>query len=157
MIALHKNATITPAVRAQIQQTSASELGLAEQHSISRTTVQRWKHRDPVDDRSHTPYRLWTTLNAGQEEHQKSLLSFMSSQHHQNGPAEFKAGGSCGRLVPMRDTKASAKVIVTALAAPFYQVALPLRAGEFSVHRAVESYPVLPVRQPSSPARKHVS
>jgi transposase InsO family protein len=68
MIALHKNATTTPAVRAQIQQSSASEYELAEQYGISRTTVQRWKHRDCVEDRSHTPHRLQTTLNAGQEE-----------------------------------------------------------------------------------------
>jgi transposase InsO family protein len=68
MIALHKNATTTPAVRAQIQQSSASEYELAQQYSISRTTVQRWKHRDSVEDRSHTPHRLQTTLNAGQEE-----------------------------------------------------------------------------------------
>ena len=68
MIALHKNATTTPAVRAQIQQSSASEYELAEQYGISRTTVQRWKHRDSVEDRSHTPHQLQTTLNAGQEE-----------------------------------------------------------------------------------------
>ena len=68
MIALHKNATTTPAVRAQIQQSSATEGELAAQYSISRTTVQRWKHRDSVEDRSHTPHRLQTTLNAGQEE-----------------------------------------------------------------------------------------
>jgi hypothetical protein len=157
MIDLHKSATITAAVREQVQQSSASELELAEHHSISRTTVQRLEHWDSADDRSHTPYRPRTTLNAGQEEYKKSLLSFMSNQHHQNGPAEFRAGGSCGRLVPMRDTKASAKVIVAALAAPLYKAALPLRAGEFSVHRAVESYPVLPVRQSNSLARKHAS
>jgi hypothetical protein len=68
MIALHKNATTTPAVRAQIQQSSASEHALAEQYGISRTTVQRWKLRDSMEDRSHTPHRLQTTLNAGQEE-----------------------------------------------------------------------------------------
>jgi transposase InsO family protein len=68
MIALHKNATTTPAVRAQIQQSSASEYELAEQYGISRTTVQRWKRRNSVEDRSHTPHRLQTTLNAGQEE-----------------------------------------------------------------------------------------
>ena len=67
-ITLHKNATTTPAVRAQIQQSSASESELAAQYGISRTTVQRWKDRDSVEDRSHTPHRLQTTLNAGQEE-----------------------------------------------------------------------------------------
>jgi uncharacterized protein YjcR len=55
-------------VRAQIQQSSASENELAEQYGISRTTVQRWKHRDSVEDSSHTPHRLQTTPNTGQEE-----------------------------------------------------------------------------------------
>jgi hypothetical protein len=68
MITLHKNATTTPAVRAQIQQSSGTDSEVAAQFSISRTTVQRWKHRDSVADRSHTPHRLQTTLNAGQEE-----------------------------------------------------------------------------------------
>ena len=63
MITLHKNATTTPAVRAQIQQSSGTDGELAAQFGISRTTVQRWKHRDSVADRSHTPHRLQTTLN----------------------------------------------------------------------------------------------
>jgi hypothetical protein len=50
------------------QQSSASEYELAEQYGISRTTVQRWKHRDSFEDRSHTPHWLQTTLNAAQEE-----------------------------------------------------------------------------------------
>jgi ribosome-binding protein aMBF1 (putative translation factor) len=63
MIALHKNATTTPAVRAQIQQSSASEYELAEQYGISRTTVQRWKHRDCVEDRSRS-FRLGRVLTS---------------------------------------------------------------------------------------------
>ena len=76
MITLHKNATTTPAVRAQIQQSSGTDGELAAQFGISRTTVQRWKHRDSVADRSHTPHRLQTTLNAGQEE----LVVYLRSQ-----------------------------------------------------------------------------
>lgn len=78
MIALHKNATTAPAVRAQIQQSSASESELAARYGISRTTVQRWKDRDSVEDRSHTPHRLQTTLNAGQEE----LVVYLRKQLH---------------------------------------------------------------------------
>ncbi len=68
MITLHKNATTTPAVRAQIQQSSGTDSELSTQFGISRKIVQRWKHRDSVADRSHSPHRLQTTLNAGQEE-----------------------------------------------------------------------------------------
>ena len=41
-ITLHKNATTTPAVRAQIQQSSASAYELAAQYGTIRTNVQRW-------------------------------------------------------------------------------------------------------------------
>jgi hypothetical protein len=39
MIALQNHATTTPAVRAQIQQSSTRDHELAERYSISRTTV----------------------------------------------------------------------------------------------------------------------
>jgi len=68
IIALHKNATTAPALRAQIQQSSASESELAARYGISRTAVQRQKDRDSVEDRSHTPHRLRTTLNPGHKE-----------------------------------------------------------------------------------------
>jgi hypothetical protein len=38
LITLHKNAT-TPAVRAAIQQSSASDYGLARQYGVSRQTI----------------------------------------------------------------------------------------------------------------------
>jgi len=68
IIALHKNATTAPALRAQIQQSSANESELAARYGISRTALQRQKDRDSVEDRSHTPHRLQTTLNAGHKE-----------------------------------------------------------------------------------------
>jgi transposase InsO family protein len=68
LITLHKNATTTPAVRAAIQQSSASEYELARQYGVSRQTIRRWRKRDSVHDASHTPHRLQTTLNAAQEE-----------------------------------------------------------------------------------------
>jgi len=68
LITLHKNATTTPAVRAAIQQSSASDYELARQYGVSRQTIRRWRLRDSVFDASHTPHRLQTTLNAAQEE-----------------------------------------------------------------------------------------
>ncbi len=68
LITLHKNATTTPAVRAAIQQSSASDYELARQYGVSRQTIRRWRKRDSVFDASHTPHRLQTTLNAAQEE-----------------------------------------------------------------------------------------
>ncbi len=65
MIKLHKNATTTPAVRAQIQQSSASEYELAAQYRISRTTVQRWKNRHSVEDRRSAMDYSGTTAGLG--------------------------------------------------------------------------------------------
>lgn len=68
LIALHKNATTTPATRLAIQQASGSDYELAAHFGVSRDTVRKWRKRQSVTDRSHTPHRLQTTLNAGQEE-----------------------------------------------------------------------------------------
>jgi transposase-like protein len=65
---MHKNATTTPAVRAAIQQSSASVDALAGLYGVSRQTIRRWRKRHSVLDASHTPHRLQTTLNAAQEE-----------------------------------------------------------------------------------------
>ncbi len=63
-------------MRAQILQSSGTDSEVSAQFGISRPTVQRWKHRDSVADRSHTPHRLQTALNAGQEE----LVVYLRSQ-----------------------------------------------------------------------------
>ena len=68
LIALHKNATTTPAIRSSIQSAHGSDYELARQFKLSRDTIRKWRQRDSVLDASHTPHRLQTTLNAGQEE-----------------------------------------------------------------------------------------
>ena len=40
---------------------------LAERFGTTEQTVCKWKHRDSVHDRSHTPHRLQTTLTPAQE------------------------------------------------------------------------------------------
>jgi hypothetical protein len=40
---------------------------LAERFGTTEQTVYKWKHRDSVHDRSHTPHRLQTTLTPAQE------------------------------------------------------------------------------------------
>lgn len=68
LIALHKNATTTPAIRAALQAAAGSDYELARQFRLSRDTVRKWRKRQTVLDASHTAHRLQTTLNAGQEE-----------------------------------------------------------------------------------------
>lgn len=67
LIHLHKQATTTPKVRAAIQASGEPASALAARFGTTEQTVYKWKHRDSVHDRSHTPHRLQTTLTPAQE------------------------------------------------------------------------------------------
>jgi len=67
LIALHKNATTTPAIRRVLRRSDESVAVLAKRYGISEKTVRRWRGRERVEDRSHTAHRLQKTLNDGQE------------------------------------------------------------------------------------------
>jgi transposase InsO family protein len=67
LIHLHKQATTTPKVRAAIQASTEPAPLLAERFGITEQTVYKWRKRDSVEDRSHTPHRLQTTLTPAQE------------------------------------------------------------------------------------------
>ena len=66
-VKLHANATTTPKVRAYIQASSASVAELAEELGLHETTIRRWRSRDAVNDRSHRPHRLATSLSEIEE------------------------------------------------------------------------------------------
>ena len=55
LISLHKQATTTPKIRAAIQASSEPAWLVAERYGISEQTVWKWRSRDDVHDRSHTP------------------------------------------------------------------------------------------------------
>jgi hypothetical protein len=67
LISLDKQATTTPKVRAAIQSSDASASVLAERYGVTEPTIYKWRNRNSVDDRSHTPQRLQTTLTPAQE------------------------------------------------------------------------------------------
>ena len=67
LISLHKQATTTPKIRAAIQASDEPAWLVAERYGISEQTVWKWRKRDSVLDRSHTPHRLQTTLTPAQE------------------------------------------------------------------------------------------
>ena len=67
LISLHKQATTTPNIRAAIQASDEPAWLVAERYGISEQTVWKWRKRDSVLDRSHTPHRLQTTLTPAQE------------------------------------------------------------------------------------------
>jgi len=67
LIHLHKQATTTPKVRAAIQASDEPAAVLADRFGTTEQTIHKWRHRDGVEDRSHTPRRLQTTLTPAQE------------------------------------------------------------------------------------------
>ena len=81
LIHLHSQATTTPKVRAAIQESDEVGTVLAErfgdeedQKTVRGTvfptnaqTIYKWRKRDSVEDRSHTPHKLQTTLTPAQE------------------------------------------------------------------------------------------
>ena len=67
LIKLHRQATTTPKVRAAIQASDEPAWVLAERHGTTEQTVLKWRKRDRVNDLSHTPHRLQTTLTPAQE------------------------------------------------------------------------------------------
>lgn len=66
-VRLHRNATTTPRIRREIQQSSDSVAVLAKRFGVTAPTVRTWKNRDFVEDVSHTAHRLQTTLTPAQE------------------------------------------------------------------------------------------
>jgi transposase-like protein len=61
---LHANATTTPRTRRYIQQSGLPVRTLARELGISEVTVRRWRSRQGVADRSHTPRRLAISLSS---------------------------------------------------------------------------------------------
>ncbi len=67
LIHLHSQATTTPKVRSAIQASDEPASILAERYGTTEQTIYKWRRRDSVEDRSHTPHRLQTTLTPAQE------------------------------------------------------------------------------------------
>ena len=78
IIALHKNARTTPAIRAEIASSPDSVATLAARYGVGEMTIRRWRKRTVFTDASHTAHRLQTTLSPAQEaicvELRKTLL-----------------------------------------------------------------------------------
>lgn len=51
-----------------MQQAHGTEAELAQRFGVGKLTIRKWRKRSTVEDGSHTPHRLQTMLNAGQEE-----------------------------------------------------------------------------------------
>ena len=58
MIALHKNARTTPAVREEIAASTEAAAVLAARYGVTEQTIYKWRKREVFTDRSHTAHRL---------------------------------------------------------------------------------------------------
>ncbi len=67
MSQVHPQARTTPRTRAEIKEASGTLDELAERYNVSKATARKWKNREDVQDRSHRPHKLSTTLTPGQE------------------------------------------------------------------------------------------
>ncbi len=65
---LHKLATTTPAIRREFQTSKLSVAKLAKKYGVSPTTVQKWRHREDVYDRSHARHNLLSSISTLHEE-----------------------------------------------------------------------------------------
>lgn len=78
MSRVHPLARTTPRTRAEISSSPDSIPALADRYNVSLGTARKWKRRDDVQDRSHRPHKLSTTLTPAQEilvvELRRSLL-----------------------------------------------------------------------------------
>ena len=63
----HANATTTPEMRAFIRESDLPTAVLARLLKISEATVRKWRERENIDDASHKPKKLNTTLSPAQE------------------------------------------------------------------------------------------
>ena len=64
---LHKRATTTHKIRAEIQRSEESLVKLAKKYGINPKTVLKWKHRKSVEDQNSSPKNIRTVLSKQDE------------------------------------------------------------------------------------------
>jgi len=67
MSEVHAQARTTPRIRAEIKDSKASVQALALRYNVTAPTIRKWQARGDVQDLSHRPHRLCTTLSPGEE------------------------------------------------------------------------------------------
>ncbi len=100
MSQVHPRARTTPRTRAEINASPDSIAALSDRYNISLATARQWKRRDDVQDRSHRPHKLSTTLTPGQEalvvELRRTLLlpldDLVAITHEFINPAASRSG-----------------------------------------------------------------
>ena len=100
MSQVHPQARTTPRTRAEIHSCQASLAELAQRYNVTVATVRKWRGRDDMQDRSHCPNKLSTTLTPAQEvlvvELRRTLLlpldDLLAITHEFINPAASRSG-----------------------------------------------------------------
>ncbi len=97
LISLHKQATTAPKIRAAIQTSTEPAWKVAERYGISEQTVWKWRGRNSVEDRSHTPHRLQTTLTPAQDSSVKRSIRWIDRSEERGGVLAQDPAAAAGR------------------------------------------------------------
>ena len=89
LISLHKQATTTPRVRAEIQASTEPAWVLAARFGTTSQTIWKWRKRATVQNHLHTPHRL-------QIETEQETIQWIVSPSR----ADARAGGGSGCTAP---------------------------------------------------------
>lgn len=65
--ALHSHARTTHLIREEIKNSTLSQAELASLYNVIRQTIRKWQDRNSVDDASHRPNTMHTTLTPEQK------------------------------------------------------------------------------------------
>ena len=112
--ALHTQARTTHLIREEIRNSTLSQAELARLYNVTRQTIRKWQGRDSVEDRSHQPNTMYTTLTPEQElivvELRKTLLlptdDLLAVTREFINPAVSRAGlGRCLRRHGVSDLR----------------------------------------------------
>jgi transposase-like protein len=66
-IKLHAKARTTPAIRAEIQESTNTVAELAKRFGVCENTIRKWKSRSSTEDKSHTRHRLGQSTSPEEE------------------------------------------------------------------------------------------
>jgi transposase InsO family protein len=112
--ALHSQARTTHLIREEIRTSTLSQAELARIYNVTRQTIRKWQDRDTIEDKSHCPDKIYTTLSPVQElivvELRKTLLlptdDLLAITREFINPAVSRAGlGRCLRRHGVSDLR----------------------------------------------------
>ena len=100
MSRVHPQARTTPRTRAEIHSSKAPLTEVAELYNVTKATARKWRGRQDMQDRSHRPNKLSTTLTPAQEalvvELRRTLLlpldDLLAITHEFINPAASRSG-----------------------------------------------------------------